>query len=269
MGERKQRTSERNQRFARGNRKPAARAKAPQAFDPDAPLWLYGHHAVGAALANPDRVIHRLVATPNAARQIDGAAEAEIMTPRDIDKLLPEGAVHQGIAIFTEQLTQPSIETVLEEAGTRPLVFLDQVTDPHNVGAILRSASAFGAGAVITTRRNAASVTGVLAKSASGALDHIPYLQRRNLADTMGAAREAGYYLVGLDEEGDALIGDVVDRSARIGLVLGAEGPGLRAKTKETCDALVRLPTEGPVAALNVSNAAAVSLYAVTQGRTS
>jgi 23S rRNA (guanosine2251-2'-O)-methyltransferase len=145
------------------------------------------------------------------------------------------------------------------------VLFLDQVTDPHNVGAILRSAAAFGAAAVITTRRHAPPVTGVLAKSASGALEHVPYLQETNLADAMTAARDAGYLILGFDEGGEEL--ESVAKERPVALVFGAEGAGLRERTRETCDALVRLRTGGAIGSLNVSNAAAVALYAVTNLR--
>lgn len=234
--------------------------------DPDAPLWIYGHHPVLEALQNPLRVRHRLVATRNAARDLPAGAEPELLDPREIDRLLPEGAVHQGLGLLADPLEAPPLETLFE--GRRTLIFLDHVSDPHNVGAILRSAAAFGAGAVVTTQRHAPHVTGVLAKSASGALEHVPYVQIRNLADALIAAHEAGYVRLGLDERGEDLEAALsATRAFPVALVLGAEGPGLRERTRATCDRLVRLPTSGAIGALNVSNAAAVALFAVTRAR--
>jgi 23S rRNA (guanosine2251-2'-O)-methyltransferase len=234
-------------------------------FDPDAPIWLYGHHAVAAALANPARMRLRLVATRNAARELGAvAAEAEPLEPRAIDALLPPGAVHQGIALLTAPLAAPPLHELFAASQGGVLVFLDQVTDPHNVGAILRSAVVFGARGVITTRRHAPPVTGVLAKAASGALEHVPYLQIGNLAEAMVAAREAGFVLLGLDEGGEPL-GDVAPGS--IALVLGAEGAGLRERTRALCDRMIRLRTSGAIGSLNVSNAAAVALYALSERR--
>lgn len=228
------------------------------------PVWLYGHHAVAAALANPHRKWLRLVATRNAARDIDGQAP-EILEAREIDKLLPEGAVHQGLALLVNPLPAPGLSELLVRDG-RPLVFLDHVTDPHNVGAILRSAAAFGARGVITTHRHAPPITGVLAKAASGAIEHVPYLQLNNLADALTAAGEAGYVRLGLDERGEPLEPALAATvQFPVAFVLGAEGAGLRERTRTTCDRLVRLPTTGPIGALNVSNAAAVALYAISR----
>ena len=246
-----------------GGARPHWRDKKPEkVFDPAEPVWIYGHHAVHAALANPARNIARLVATQNAARQIDPVHDPEILDAKAIDKLLPADAVHQGVALLAEPLAQPPLKLLLAAAGGRPILFLDQVTDPHNVGAILRSAAAFGAAAVITTRRHAPPVTGVLAKAASGALEHVPYVQETNLAEAMLAAREAGYIVLGFDENGADL--ESIARERPVALVFGAEGAGLRERTRETCDALVRLRTGGTIGALNVSNAAAVALYAVS-----
>lgn len=230
----------------------------------EGPTWLYGHHAVTAALANAARKRHRLVATRNAARGLEAYAP-EILEPKAIDKLLPPDAVHQGLALLAAPLAQPSLSELLSSAKT--LVFLDQVTDPHNAGAIVRSAAAFGAGGVVTTLRNAPAITGVLAKAASGALEHVPYVQVTNLADALSAAGETGYARLGLDEAGVPLEEALAATDQPIALVLGAEGSGLRERTRATCDKLVRLATSGPIGALNVSNAAAVALYAVQRRR--
>lgn len=268
MVQRKRQNPLQNQRLAGiARRAVGIRGAAFSHPEPDAPLWIYGHHPVLEALKNPLRVKHRLVATRNAARDLPEGATPEILDPREIDRLLPEGAVHQGLALLTLPLSTPDLSALLQ--GRRTLVFLDHVSDPHNIGAILRSAAAFGAGAVITTQRHAPQVTGVLAKSASGAIEHVPYVQIRNLADALIAAHEAGYVRLGLDERGEDLGAALAaTRAFPVALVFGAEGPGLRERTRATCDRLVRLPTMGPIGALNVSNAAAVALYAVACART-
>lgn len=231
----------------------------------EGPQWIYGFHAVTAALANPNRKWERLVATRNAGRGLE-ANQPEILEPRAIDKLLPPDAVHQGLAMLAEPLVPPPLAELL--AARVPLIFLDHVTDPHNVGAILRSCAAFGFGAVVTTVRHAPSVTGVLAKAASGALEHVPYLQVQNLADALTLAGEASYVRLGLDERGEPIESALeATKEFPVALILGAEGEGLRERTKTTSDRLVRLPTTGPIGALNVSNAAAVALYVVTTRR--
>ena len=263
MSERKAQTAEENQRFARKQKRPGKAGRPKQEMhDPDAPFWIYGLHAALEALRNDQRHIHRLVATPNAARHFEPDQAYEELTPKQIDRLLPEGAVHQGIALLTDPIVQPYLDDILASEDNRPLVFLDQVTDPHNVGAILRSSAALGAAAVVTSRRNSAAVTGILAKTASGALEHVPYLQFGNLADLLERAGKAGYIRLGLDERGETPLQEAIESAhGPIALVFGAEGAGLRQRTRETCDSLVRLPTEGPIQALNVSNAVAISLY--------
>jgi len=244
----------------RGSRPWASKFKD-EAPDPNAPVWIYGHHPVAEALSNPKRTRLRLVASRNAARDLPPGTDAEIMEPRAIDALLPPGAVHQGIALLAEPLPQPSLEELLDHARGGTLVFLDQVTDPHNVGAILRSASAFGAAGIVTTRRHAPPITGVLAKAASGALEHVAYCQVTNLAEALIAAKDAGFLALGLDERGEALTS--VPTKSGVALVLGAEGSGLRERTRELCDKMIRLQTKGAIGSLNVSNAAAVALYAI------
>ncbi|MFZ1990728.1 MAG: RNA methyltransferase [Alphaproteobacteria bacterium] len=252
-------------RHSRGKGKPgrpwASKFKDQPAPDPNAPVWIYGHHPVAEALRNARRTRLRLVASRNAARELPPGTEAEILEPRAIDALLPPGAVHQGIALLSEPLPQPSIEELLEAAQGGVLVFLDQVTDPHNVGAILRSASAFGAAGIVTTRRHAPPVTGVLAKAASGAIEHVPYCQVTNLAEALAAAKAAGFLVLGFDEGGEPLMS--VPAGGGVALVLGAEGSGLRERTRELCDKMIRLQTKGAIGSLNVSNAAAVALYAI------
>jgi 23S rRNA (guanosine2251-2'-O)-methyltransferase len=225
-------------------------------------LWIYGMHPALAALANPRRVVKRALVTANALRRLEEAGgrlpvAPEEKTPRDLDKLLGSEAVHQGIALEVEPL--PALD-IAELRQARLVVVLDQITDPHNVGAVLRSATAFGADAVMTTGRHAPVESGVLAKAASGAADLLPIIEVRNLARGMEELRGLGFTLIGLDSEGDRAIGDAWSGN-RIALVLGAEGKGLRRLTRDTCDVVARLDAPGPIKSLNVSNAAAISLY--------
>ena len=224
---------------------------------------LYGLHTVRAAINNPKRKIARMWATRNALERLEvGAADTlqfpvEIVEPRDIDRLSGGEAVHQGVLIEIKPLVPKS----LDRLGDTPLVLvLDQVTDPHNVGAILRSAVAFGAGALVTTSRHSPHESGVLAKSASGALEHIDLIEVRNLSDALGRLAGAGFHTIGLDSEGSVEL-EHAFAGEKIALVLGAEGKGLRQKTRETVAALARLDLPGEISSLNVSNAAAVSLY--------
>ena len=235
-------------------------------------VWLFGLHAVADALRNPRRETLRLVLTKNAADRIaeavaQGGIEPQIVDPRAFDVPLDEGSVHQGAALEARPLQWGSLADVCVSGAGAPLVVvLDRVTDPHNVGAVLRSAEVFGARAVIAPQRHSAPETGALAKAASGALERQPYLRVVNLSDAMEALRAMGYVLIGLEGEADrdlgSVLGDVGTRP--VALVLGAEGPGLREKTRATCDHLVRIEAAGPFGSLNVSNAAAVGLYAAT-----
>ncbi|SES15817.1 23S rRNA (guanosine2251-2'-O)-methyltransferase [Tranquillimonas rosea] len=237
-------------------------------------VWLFGLHAVRDALTNPAREKLRLILTRNAADRLGDAVEAggvepEIADPRKFPAPLDPASVHQGAALEVRPLDWGDLDSrcAAEEGSARRavVVLLDHVTDPHNVGAILRSAEVFGARAVIGTLRHSAPETGALAKSASGALERQPYLRVVNLAQAMTRLADMGYVLLGLDGEAerdleDALTDAGTDRP--VALVLGAEGPGLRAKTRTTCHGLVRLPAAGAFGSLNVSNAAAVALYA-------
>jgi len=226
-------------------------------------VWLYGRHPVLAALANPERRIERILATKDVAERHakEFAGRAQILSREELAQRLPAGAVHQGIAVLTAPLEEPQLEDVLARCGEAAMVLaLDQVTDPHNVGAILRSAAAFGVAGVIVTERNAPADTGVLAKSASGALELVPLVRAVNLARALDQLKEAGFWLYGLDENGEAPIGSL-DLAGRVCIVLGAEGEGLRRLTSEKCDRLVTIPTSQALAALNVSNAAAVASY--------
>ncbi len=237
-------------------------------------VLLYGFHAVSAAWLNPDRHCQRLVLTQASVRQFESIiAQAkklglkrpspEMVDARVIDKQLPVGSVHQGILLEAENFPDRELDDLLMMSPLPDsLVVLDQVTDPHNVGAILRSACAFGIGAVLVTERNAASQTGVLAKTASGALEHTPIIRMGNLSQSLKKLQSAGYWCIGLDETGASALHQI-KMPAKVALVLGAEGEGLRRLTMESCDEIAKLPTMPPVGSLNVSNAAAVAIYEV------
>lgn len=230
-------------------------------------VYLYGLHTVRAALSNPERQIIKLSVTQNALARLEiGTAEeqkfpVEMVSPQDIDKVLGPEAIHQGVMLETRPLPVRKLSALKDS----PLILvLDQVTDPHNVGAIMRSAVAFKAGAIITTMRHSPTESGVMAKSASGALEMIPYIQITNLADALAELHKLGFFSVGLDSEGPAPIEQTFS-GQKIALVLGAEGKGLRQKTRETVSALARLDMPGEIKSLNVSNAAAIALYATQQ----
>ena len=238
-------------------------------------VWLFGLHAVRDAALNPAREKLRLVVTKNAANRLGDTIATSGLTPEFADPRvfektapLPPESVHQGAAMEVRPLNWGSLEDICAAGQGRPLVvLLDRVTDPHNVGAILRSAEVFGARAVIAPTRHSAPETGALAKTASGALERQPYLRVGNLADAMGRLQDMGYLLIGLDGEAETTLPQAIDsaRDRPLGLVLGAEGPGLREKTAQTCDILAQIPFIGGFGSLNVSNAAAVALYAATR----
>lgn len=235
----------------------------PPALAPEQVL-LYGLHTVRAALANPERKNIKLSTTQNALVRleigpVDGIGiPVEIVSPQDIDKVLGPDAIHQGVMLETRPLPVRRLEALKDSPL---LLVLDQVTDPHNVGAIMRSAVAFDAGAVITTQRHSPTESGVMAKSASGALELIPYIQITNLADALGELHRLGFTTIGLDSEGPTPLEGTFS-GGKVALVLGAEGKGLRQKTRETVNALARLDMPGAIKSLNVSNAAAIALYA-------
>ncbi|WOI57278.1 23S rRNA (guanosine(2251)-2'-O)-methyltransferase RlmB [Palleronia sp. LCG004] len=239
-----------------------------------ATFWLFGLHAVRDALENPRRARHRLVVTKNAADKLASAIagsglEPEIADPRKFDVPLDPGSVHQGAALEVSALDWGPLERIVTEGqGTALFVLLDRVTDPHNVGAILRSAEVFGARAVIAPQRHSAPETGALAKTASGALERQPYLRVGNLGNTMENLRDMGVTLLGLDGEAEESVAEAAGAlpGHALALVLGAEGPGLRERTRTLCDRLVRIEAAGGFGSLNVSNAAAVALYATRQG---
>ena len=223
---------------------------------------LYGWHTVKAALENPARRVRKLLATENAARRLTEengtlAMAPEIVRPGAIAERLSADAVHQGLYLEADPLPSPPIEEI-EPQGV--VLVLDQITDPHNVGAIFRSAAAFAASAIVTTARHSPEATGVLAKSASGALEHVPLITVQNLSRGLAALKERGFFVVGLDSSGDSDLAELPLRKP-LALVLGAEGRGLRQLTKETCDHVARLELPGAIKSLNVSNAAALALY--------
>lgn len=238
-------------------------------YDPDTgPVYLYGMHTVRAALDNPARLKKVLLATPNALNRLKetgdiGKVPVQETTPKELDRLLGGEAVHQGMALEVDPVGRFGLKDIEK---LRLVVVLDQLTDPHNVGAILRTACAFGADAVITTARHSPRETGVMAKSASGALDLVPMIEVRNLGDAIETLKERGLTVLGFDSEAPAPLRPRTDDKP-MAVVLGAEGKGLRQRTRELCDEMVRLDMPGPIKSLNVSNAAAIALFAATAGR--
>ncbi len=263
-------TSPRRNRGQRPSHGPAPvrhdwRGDRSQRAAPDGRVQLFGVHAVEAALRNAGRPVLRLLMTENAENRLAEAVAArqaapERVSPRDLDRLLGEDTVHQGVLLETEPLEEPDVAALAARADAGPIVVLDQVTDPHNVGAILRSAAAFGAVAVVLPDRNAPEISGTLAKSASGAVEHVPLVRVVNLNRTLELLKKAGFWSVGLAGEAEQTLASH-KLGGRVALVLGSEGDGLRRLTREACDLMARLPTRGPVASLNVSNAAAIALY--------
>lgn len=248
------------------------RSRPPPKDDPSI-LWLYGRHAVAAALANPDRRIRRGLATKNAADWLkeigvppEKLAMMEDARPDAIDHLLPPGAVHQGIAVEAHDLERARLKDVCEPAGgRRPVVVLDQITDPQNIGAILRTAAAFGARAAIVQERRTPPLSGVLAKAAAGAVETLPVVKAVNISRALEALKELGYHCAGLAGDGGAPI-TALPKDQPIAIVLGAEGAGLRQLVAATCDGLYRIPIDPVMESLNVSNATAISLYEATRG---
>jgi 23S rRNA (guanosine2251-2'-O)-methyltransferase len=254
-----------------GGPRPQPQRQEREARSPDAPkgaVWLYGHHAIAAALANPSRRLRHLLLTEEAETAITASFKAawplqpERTDRARLDQLLGRDVVHQGAALLADPLPQPSLQSVLDHAG--PIVVLDQVSDPRNVGAIMRSAAAFGAAAVIVQDRNAPDETGALAKAASGALEILPLLRAVNITRTLIALKAANIWCIGLDAAGTPLSGASF-AGRRVALVLGSEGEGMRRLTRETCDEVVGLSIKGVVESLNVSAAAAVALYELTR----
>ncbi len=253
---------------------PAPSRPAPQDKEatPPGSHWLHGLHAVAAALANPRRRARRLLLTAEAEAELAARlprpwrVQAEIVDRQRFQTFLPEDAVHQGAALLVEPLPPVPLDKAI--AGSDgPVLLLDQVTDPRNVGAILRSAAAFGAACVVMQDRNAPPETGALARAASGALEVVPVAREVNLSRAIVALQKAGFWVLGLAGEADRTLAEALPRDRRVALVLGAEDAGLRRLQRETCDELVRLPIAPGVESLNVAAAAAVALYEVVRDR--
>lgn len=225
---------------------------------------LFGLHAVQAALLNPMRTVNRLCVTDNAARRLASAIAERRVTPirarpQELDRILGTGAVHQGVLLETDPLPVRELDTL---SDAKLVVVLDKITDPQNVGAILRSAAAFAADALVVTARHSPPLSGVTAKAASGALEHVPVVTVTNLARTLATLGHMGFDRIGLDGAAPATL-ETEPLCLPLALVLGAEDKGLRRLTREACDRICRLATSGPVASLNVSNAAAVALHTI------
>lgn len=242
-------------------------------------ISLFGVHAVREALLNPERVIKNIYITEQleddiyvmieqANAQGLNRPEPQVLVKEALDRALPRGTVHQGIACDAAPLEEVYLPELIRKAGTKErsvLVLLDQVTDPHNMGAIMRSACAFGADGIIVQSRHAPELNGIVAKTASGAVEHLPVVYETNLARAIEALKEAGYFALALDERGSKTLPEAPHYPKTL-LILGAEGPGLRPLIRDHCDLLLKLPTPGTFFSLNVSNAAAVAMYAVVAG---
>jgi 23S rRNA (guanosine2251-2'-O)-methyltransferase len=234
-------------------------------------VLIFGVHAVEAALANPRRQVRKLYLTDNAERRLQQALTGrqlahERVLPKDLDRRLGPDTVHQGALAEADPLPEPTPAELAAAGESRPIILLDQVTDPHNVGAILRSAAVFGAAGLVMTRRHSPPLSGALAKSASGALEHVPVALVQNLARALAELRELGVTVIGLDGDAPDRLEDLL-WPAHVALVLGAEGKGLRELTRASCDRLCRIATDGPISSINVSNAAAIALHMAAMGR--
>ena len=241
--------------------------RPPSRPDRDGPVWIYGRHAVAAVLANKTRHQHKLMATKNA---LDWLKEhgldipVEAVTPKALDDALPQGAVHQGLAVKVNPLPDRKIDEVCDPSAPGPVVVLDQVTDPQNIGAIFRIAAAFGAQAIIAQDRRTPPLSGALAKAAVGAVELVPFVSVVNIARALGQLNDLGFHTVGLAGEADADL-PAFKSDRPVALVLGAEGKGLRELVRGTCETLVSIPIDERVESLNVSSAASISLYALTR----
>ncbi len=249
-----------------GGRPPGAPGRPPG----DDTIVLYGWHPVAEAVANERRGLRRLLASENGALRLTEAfgeglrITPEIVRPAEIGRLLGPDAVHQGLYLEADPLPAPALDAMPEDAL---LLALDQITDPHNVGAIVRTAAAFGVTGIVTTVRHAPGATGVLAKSASGGLEHVPFITVRNLAEALITLGERGFTRIGLDSDAEVAL-DTLTPARPLVIVLGAEGKGLRERTRSCCDVLAKIPFTGAIRSLNVSNAAAITLYALGRSGT-
>lgn len=230
------------------------------------PVWLWGTHAVLAALANPDRQFLQFVATENAAERLPKLPfSPQILTGKELDQRLPPGAVHQGIAVKAEPLEALALEDLIAEGATRVAV-LDQVSDPHNLGAVLRSAAAFGFSGLVLQTRHAPPISGVVAKSAAGAVETVTEVRTVNIARALEQLAEAGFHTVGLAGESARPLDLALKGAAKVAIVLGAEGPGLRPAVAKACAELARIAIAPEMESLNVSNAAAIAFYEASRG---
>lgn len=246
--------------------------RRPQPKEASSGLWLYGLHAVKAALANPLRKVTRAILSERAAAEIGskllGRVGHEVTDAEAVGRLLPAGAVHQGAALQCEPLPQRSLDDVLMPSARRRVVLvLDQISDPHNTGAILRSAAAFGAAAVVVQDRHAPPESGALAKAASGALDIVPYVQVVNIARALDELAALGFWRVALAGDGEQSLSEAV-REGDVAIVLGSEGSGVRRLVRERCDAAAVIPIDEDMESLNVSNAAAIAMYEIRRDPT-
>lgn len=236
-------------------------------------LWLFGKHSVISALQNKNRTCYRLLATDNAKQSLSNYEEliaqkvpsCEVVSADEISAVLPHDATHQGVALEVAPLPLLDLEDIpdLETATHMTVAILDQVTDPRNIGAIVRSAAAFNIAAVVVTKHHSAQENGAMAKTAAGTMDQIPFVTVTNLAQALDYLKEHGFWCIGLDGNGKQPIEDIKSKYEKVALVLGAEGKGLRRLTQESCDLLVHLPISEKVESLNVSNAAAIAFYAL------
>lgn len=246
-------------------------APAAPSRDTSGSYWIYGWHAVNAALANEERPVRRILVSEAGASRLklprSKLPEPQVMPAREMDHLLGRDAVHQGIAALVAPLPGQVLEDVLHlQNPSGPLLILDQVSDPHNVGAVLRSAAAFGACGIILPKDHSAPETAVMAKTACGGLDMVPRITVTNLASCMRDLKSEGWWIIGLDGEATQMLSSIKP-SAKIVLVLGAEGKGMRRLTAESCDELAKLPMDPRMESLNVSNAAAIALYQMYASR--
>jgi len=261
----KHQTTGKNRRFSDHRKKNTRSDFHKNSFsDTEELIILYGWHSVKEALLNPNRIYKRLLVTENSMKRLQEEnlplpVETQIVRPHDISSLLEPDAVHQGLYLEALPLPSPDLDSLRESSL---IVALDQITDPHNVGAIVRTSAAFKIDALLTTYRHSPRTSGVLAKSASGGLEYVPFISVRNLADALISLGKAGFLRIGLDSEGTTELSSVTVRRPLV-LVLGAEGKGLRHRTRECCDIITRLDMPGNIKSLNVSNAAAISLYSL------
>lgn len=250
-----------------GNRR-NDRGAAPQRSDISADAehgWLWGAHAVLAAAGNPRRRLERLLVTRNAASRLPGGVAHEVVEPALLDRLLPQQAVHQGFALKAASLEPMHLEEVCLPLDKRPIVVLDQVTDPQNVGAIFRSAAAFGARGIVLQDRKSPPLTGALAKAAVGAVETVPHARVVNIARSLEEMQNWDYLCVGLAGEADLTLAEAVNDARPIALVIGAEGAGLRQLVGARCERLARIPISPEMESLNASVAAAIALYEIVR----